>query len=151
MRLRLERLLSDSEATIGVLYRENIFECFTLEDEKRTVKVWGETRIPAGTYVIKLRDEGGMNGRYGKKFPSFHLGMLWLQEVDNFKLVYLHIGNTDDDTAGCILVGRDANTSRGNLAIFKSTRAYVALYNAVLEAAKDAALTIEIIDERREK
>ena len=40
------------------------FTCETLEDEYREVKVEGETRIPAGTYEIKLRTEGRMNERY---------------------------------------------------------------------------------------
>ena len=39
------------------------FLAYTLEDEQRDVKVYGETRIPAGTYKLKLRTVGGFHTR----------------------------------------------------------------------------------------
>tara|TARA_R110002012_G_scaffold100097_2_gene238624 strand:+ start:295 stop:771 length:477 start_codon:yes stop_codon:yes gene_type:complete len=111
MRLELYRFSSQNESTIGILYLVNNetnqkdFLCFTLEDEKRSVKVYGETRIPKGTYQIEYRKEGGYHNKYKKRFPSIHRGMLEIRDVPNFTHILLHCGNTDDDTDGCLLVG----------------------------------------------
>ena len=87
MKLEVLRFSSQSESTLGILFnitngRE--FLCFTLEDEFRTQKVYGETRIPAGTYEIELRTIGRFHERYLKKFPEMHIGMLWIRNVPNF-------------------------------------------------------------------
>ena len=105
MIVTVQRLYANAEETIGVLYIDGVFHCYTLEDEQRTKKVYGETRIPAGDYDCELRVEGSHHARYSKKFPGFHRGMIHLLHVPNFKWILYHIGNTDDDTAGCILCG----------------------------------------------
>ena len=56
MELTHRRFKSDSNSTIGLLSIDCMFECFVCEDEYRSVKVKGETRIPAGRYEIKLRE-----------------------------------------------------------------------------------------------
>tara|TARA_R100000231_G_scaffold31450_1_gene27691 strand:+ start:5766 stop:6242 length:477 start_codon:yes stop_codon:yes gene_type:complete len=111
MRLELYRFSSQNESTLGILYivndetNQKDFLCFTLEDQKREVKVYGETRIPKGTYQIEYRKEGGYHNKYSKRFPSIHRGMLEIRDVPNFTHILLHCGNTDDDTDGCLLVG----------------------------------------------
>ena len=134
MHLILKRIASGPEATIGILSEvmDNGFHrpmCFTLEDEYRTRKVFGETRIPAGTYDLKYRTVGGHHERYAKKFPAIHEGMLWLQDVPNFKYILIHIGNDDDDTAGCLLTGDTADLQ--NYTIGRSTAAYKRLYKQI--------------------
>jgi hypothetical protein len=149
MLLRLERFYNDGTATLGLLFLDGKFECFTLEDEPREVKLKAETRIQAEKYVVKLRNEGAMAFRYATKFPGLHEGMLHLQEVPNFENVYLHIGNSEDHTSGCILVGQTLTTNP-ELFVGKSTAAYEALYRKVRDAAKadlpENGLMIEIID-----
>jgi hypothetical protein len=110
------------------------FQCFTLEDEARTVKVFGETRIPAGRYTIKIKAYGGFHNRYTKRFGAFHRGMLHITDVPGFTDVLLHIGNDDDDTAGCLLVGTSAreNVVKAGL-ISDSTRAYKRIYEKIIE------------------
>jgi hypothetical protein len=110
------------------------FFCYVCEDEKREVKIKGETRIPVGTYKIELRDEGGMTKRYEAKFPGLHRGMLWLRHVPGFEWVYIHIGNTDDHTEGCLLVGYGANRTNGENTVSRSTDAYKDLYKIILSA-----------------
>ena len=73
-----------------------------------------ENRIPAGIYDVRLRKIGGFDGRYKKKFAGFHRGMLHIQDVPNFKYVLIHIGNTDKNTAGCLLVGAGAMMASAN-------------------------------------
>lgn len=149
MKLTLERLKSDADATVGALYLDRRFFCFTLEDEYRQDKVPTETRVPAGKYKIRLRDEGGMTQRYANRFPDIHRGMLWLQDVPHFSYVYIHIGNTDEHTAGCILVGYGAQAARDNKSLQSSTDAYRDLYTKVAGAAESGDLTIDIKDRDR--
>lgn len=130
MNIGLSRFADLAESTIGALYIDGRFCCFALEDQAQPVKVAGETRIPAGVYPIKLRTEGQLHEKYSGKFTE-HRGMLWLQEVPGFEYVYVHIGNTDRDTAGCILVGDMAVVS-GELG--QSVNAYRRMYGQVCTA-----------------
>jgi len=105
MEIKLQRFADNGETTLGCLSVDGDPFCLALEDESRIEKVPHETRIPAGRYEIKVRNEGGMNERYGDKLGSRHRGMIWLQDVPSFTWVYIHIGNTDEHTSGCILTG----------------------------------------------
>lgn len=108
--------------------------CWTLEDEARNKKLWGETRIPAGTYQIGLRTVGDHHARYAKKYPKVHKGMLEIQNVPNFQYILLHIGNTDKDTAGCILVGNAPLAFGSKMQIAESTVAYEKIYPIIIKA-----------------
>lgn len=145
MKIEVRILTSNNDATLSGVFIDGGFQCFGLEDEKRDVKIVGETRIPRGKYKIGLRKVGGFHGRYSKKFPAFHRGMLQVLDVPGFKYVLIHIGNTDDDTAGCLIVGRGANTG-AQLTITNSTYAYADLYRKVIDAAERGELTIEYIN-----
>lgn len=133
----LHRYSSDTDSTLGALFKvedgKPRFRVYTLEDEHREVKVPGETRIPAGRYEIKLRTEGGMHEQYKTIYP-WHRGMLHLQDVPNFTWIYIHPGNVDDHTAGCILVGDGSwqNITRAG-ALQHSGAAYMRLYQEMLE------------------
>ncbi len=143
MQLVLKRFADNGNATIGGLYIGTKLLCFTLEDEARTTKVKGETRIPAGEYEIKYRTVGGHNAEYAKKFKN-HKGMLELQNVPNFQFILIHIGNYEKDTDGCLLVGVTANS---NFTLTSSTQAYMAVYDLVSEALnKGEKVTIKILE-----
>lgn len=132
MILELNRIKSGNDATIGYMTNEGQFECFTLEDERRSVKVKGETRIPSGYYRIRFREVlSPMTERYRAKYPWFKWH-LELQNVPNFDYVYIHIGNTDDDTDGCILVAEGANSR--SMTVQSSTPAFEKLYKQVQAA-----------------
>ena len=106
MKLDVVRTQFGKDATNGMLFVDGVFECFTLEDEVRDVKVMSETAIPLGEYEIKFRNVGGFDTKYKARYGStFHKGMLELQNVPNFKYILIHTGNTDQHTAGCLLVG----------------------------------------------
>jgi hypothetical protein len=143
MKLTLLRFPSFKDSTLGGLLVNERFQCFTLEDEFREVKVPGETRIPAGTYRVALQTAGKMHEKYTTKYPE-HRGMLTLVSVPDFTSVMIHVGNTDRDSAGCILVG-DMAMANGELG--QSVVAYRKLYGMVSNAilAGEGA-TIEIRD-----
>ena len=136
MELRVLRYNSESDYTDGLFFINSDFRCYTLEDEHRCQKVYGETRIPDGRYKVKFRTTGGFHARYLKKYGiSFHKGMLWIKDVPNFEYVLIHIGNDDDDTAGCLLVGSTADKDRGYIGA--SAKAYKDIYPEIADAILD--------------
>ena len=153
MKLKVLRFSSQEDSTSGLLFEEGDmgikFLCYTLEDERRVLKVKGETRVPAGTYNIKLRKEGGFNAKYTKKYGGFHRGMLHICDVPNFEYILIHTGNTDEHTAGCLLVGdsQENNIIIKDGFIGKSGNAYKRIYPAIAKAIElNEEVTIEYID-----
>ena len=151
--LEVLRYSSSTDSTLGILSemgdygRE--FLCYTLEDEFREEKVSAETRIPEGTYDIKLRTTGGFNSRYLNKFGAdWHRGMLHVQNVEGFEYILIHTGNTDEHTMGCLLV---ADTSQQNITkdgfIGASVAAYKRVYPSLAKWLVDGnELSITYID-----
>lgn len=132
MNITVYRYNSDSDHTNGLMLIDKEFQCYTMEDEFRRDKVMGETRIPDGIYPVGLRIEGGFHNKYKSKYGSWHKGMLEIKKVENFKYVLIHIGNDDDDTAGCLLVG-SGNNNGANF-INGSEDAYKKIYPKIRNA-----------------
>ena len=143
MKLTLTRMWDNVNETLGILSIDDVEQCLILEDQYQKEKVYGETRIPEGTYKIKLRTNGRMHEDYSKKY-DFHRGMLELQNVPNFKYVYIHVGNDDDDTLGCLITGRKVVVKSGKIKLESSTEAYKELYKKVIPFIDN--LYIQIID-----
>ena len=147
------RYSSGLSSTLGVLSENGSmgreFLAYTLEDEFREEKVSAETRIPEGTYNVKLRTEGGFHNRYSQKFGvPWHKGMLHVQDVPGFEYILIHTGNTDENTAGCLLV---ADSSTQNITkngfIGASVAAYKRIYSSLAQWLVDGnKLTITYID-----
>ena len=152
MKLKVIRFSSQKDSTSGLLFDVTDgtkFLCYTLEDERREEKVVAETRIPAGVYSILLREEGGFHGRYTKKYGDMHKGMLHVQDVPNFKWILIHTGNTDEHTAGCLILGdsQENNVLMKDGFIGKSVQAYKRVYPPIAEALENGEkVTIEYID-----
>lgn len=148
MKITLARYSPGGHSTLGGLYVDDVWQCFTLEDPVREEKVYGETAIPAGEYEITLRREGGFHGRYQARFPDIHTGMLWVRDVPNYKWILIHIGNTPAHTMGCILVGDGAtqNVSQPG-SVSASTAAYRRIYPPIAAALeRGERVTIEVTD-----
>lgn len=132
MRLKVVREEFSNHSTIGKLYVNGIFECYTLEDVVRPdgVKVFGETAIPRGIYKVIVN----LSNRFKRLLPL-------LMGVNQFEGIRIHPGNTDKDTHGCILVG----TSKQKDFIGNSRGAFNALFPKIEAAiAKGEEVTIEI-------
>ena len=149
MNLEVIRFSSGTDSTNGILFetiqqgneidgifKQTKFLAYTLEDEQRNEKVFGETRIPNGTYKLGLRKVGGYHARYSKRFPHIHIGMLHVLDVPGFEYILIHCGNTDEHTAGCLLVGdsQENNQITTDGFIGKSTQAYKRIYPRIAEA-----------------
>jgi hypothetical protein len=122
---------------------DGIHECFIVEDEKRSIKVRGETRIPAGRYRIKYREVlSEKTIKYRAKYPWFKWH-IELQSVPGFQFVYIHIGNTEKDSDGCLLANTSVNMDTGVGS--GSTAAFQKLYKKIcplLDADKEVWITI---------
>ena len=147
MKLKLLRISPQKDSTNGLLFIDDKFVAYTLEDEERATKVYAETAIPRGTYKIKFRKEGGFHTRYSKKYSDIHLGMLELQDVPEFEFILIHPGNTDENTAGCILIGdsQENNYIKKDGFIGSSVQAYRRVYPVIAKALENGEkVTIEI-------
>lgn len=154
MKITVKRIADNGDATIGVLYIDGVFHCFTIEDqEQKGDKVMHETRIPNGTYKIALRNAGGFSDRYAKKYEEIHEGMLciynapeWKIEANgkSFQYILIHTGNTDDHTSGCLLLN-DA-VSGSTFSGSSSVNAYKRIYPIIRDAVKTCEVEITYID-----
>lgn len=114
-----------STSTISELYVPSHAQerfCFVLEDTVRApgIKIPGETAVAAGRYRVIV----DWSNRFRKY--SFHI-----LDVPNFDGIRIHSGNTDEDTAGCLLVGK----ARSLNALFGSHDAFIALWDLLTEEA----------------
>jgi hypothetical protein len=96
MYLRLLRRRFTDQSTIGDLYLNGKFFCFTLEDTTRApgIKIDGQTAIPFGTYQVSVTYS-----------PAFKTDLPLIEAVPGFSGVRIHNGVDNTHTKGCILVG----------------------------------------------
>ena len=148
MKLKLLRYSDNGKSTLGLMFIDNKWACYCLEDEYRDVKVLGETRIPAGIYNIDFRKvDSGMTGKYRKQF-SWFTWHLMLQNVPGFKYVYIHKGNKEKHTEGCILIADNANNNQiQDGFIGNSTQAFKRIYAIIADELNNGnEVEIEVID-----
>lgn len=142
MLLTLYRYRDTGQETFGVLMVNGVFECYTLEDTYRYIKVKGRTRIPEGSYQI-VWHQSPKFGASASKMVKDYIGMPMLKDVPGFKYILMHVGNTKKDTDGCILVGRSA----GNNRVLSSRLAFQKIYEQMVKAfISGEPLGINIID-----
>lgn len=138
MELLLKRETFTAESTIGRLFVDGVFECFTLEDcvreiEGQPVEQWkikGITAIARGRYRLQLH--------HSPKFGTVPM----LVDTPGFTLVYIHWGNTAKDTEGCILVGK----KQGRDVIESSRDAFHSLFGKIVDAinrGEEVWITVE--------
>lgn len=149
MKLILERNWNKETYVIGNLYYidedtgAKRFICNTIEDTDRrldasqtedyikNLKVYAKTAIPTGTYQITLNV---VSPSFGKKqyYKQLCGGRVpRLLGVKGFSGILIHTGNTQKDSAGCIIVGY--NKIKGK--VIDSKKAFEKLYG-ILSGAK---------------
>ena len=118
MELILERIAKRKTYTIGRLCvqrrvddeylaaTENQYFCDTLEPawrdyEHGAYKVKGRSAIPEGRYAVVISFS-----------PKFKQWLPILLGVPRFEGIRIHAGNSAEDTAGCILVGKNREVGK---------------------------------------
>lgn len=135
MKLRVERLWKKPAYTVGRLFVDGKLFCNTLEDTVRDLsnekKVYGKTAIPYGEYRVVYN----WSPKFGRNLPR-------LLNVPAFEDILIHPGNTADDSAGCILVGRNTEVGRLTESRYTSDK-----LNVLIEDAQRGgeSITIEIV------
>lgn len=149
MEILIDRKYKKDTYTIGNLYLNGDWFCNTLEDRDRglsqgmpveqinKIKVWGETAIPTGRYIIRMDI---VSPKYnGVKWyrDNFCGRMPRFESVKGFIGVLIHPGNTALDSNGCVLVGH--NKAKGK--VLESRATFLKLWK-VMEAARKRKETI---------
>lgn len=135
MDLKLIRNEFTEISTIGELYINGKFFCYTLEDKDRFLeaggkKVKAQTAIPRGKYTLILS--------YSNRFKQF---MPQITNVPFFEGIRIHSGNKSEHTEGCVLVGKTKAVDF----IGESKITYAALFSTLNKVAKKEKITIEIV------
>ena len=153
MKIEVKRKYKKGTYTIGKLYVNGKYVCDTLEDKDRglfqgmselevsKIKVKNETAIPTGTYEVSLHT---VSPRFGSQtfYKSLCGGCVpRLLNVPGVDGILIHCGNTDKDSSGCILVGK--NTVAGKVLNSKAT--FTDLWNKYLSVAKRMGEKVTII------
>lgn len=153
MKILVKRTYKKTNYTIGNLYINDQWFCNTMEDVDKgltqsqpssyiyNVKRCGDVAIPAGTYNI---DMDTVSPKYSKreKYKSIGGKLPRLEDVPGFEGILIHIGNTNKDTEGCILVGKNKLKGR----ICESTTTFFNLYKTLQDAknkGEEITITIE--------
>jgi len=100
-RLQLVRFADSPVGVFGELLDEaGNHMCYTCEPPDKNNKT-RESCIPEGLYALKQRDSLVVERSSGGEFTRG-----WeVMNVPDRSFIMFHVGNTEDDTHGCILVG----------------------------------------------
>lgn len=108
--VELNRISLGKASYLGVLSIDNRFLAYTIEDAPNKEKVYGETCIPEGEYVLKFTHSPKFSDKYGHK-------MVEITGIPNFSNVYIHPGLIKEHTLGCPLVGSEWTLVEGDYQI----------------------------------
>lgn len=84
------------KCTIGQLYVDWVWKCYTLERPPHPIT--GKGCIPPGDYPVII----DFSNRFQRDMPH-------ILQVPGYQGIRIHPGNSDQDTEGCILVGLEWN------------------------------------------
>lgn len=138
MNIEVRRFYYGEKHTIGKLFVDGGYLCYTLEDKMRQEpnkavsdwKVYAQTAIPTGIYRLVIT----MSNRFKKPLPL-------LLNVEGFEGIRIHAGNTSADTEGCILVGMDWD---GKSDLISNSRVALNLLMAQMaEAGSEIKISVE--------
>ena len=152
--LTLKRIAFRPTYTVGRMFVRGEHICDTIEDCDRCLrddmsleeiqqrKQYGVTAIPTGRYKVTLDTVSPKFKSYswaqfcGGRLPRLH-------DVKGFDGVLIHVGNTAEDSLGCIIVGQNKEAGK----VINSAVTFRRLYDSVLLPAWKAGeeIYLEIV------
>lgn len=167
MEVLVLRKPSEPDWTLSKFYFDGIEKGVGVEDEKRAIKVKGETCIPEGKYELGTRISPHFSPHFYRddhgslledsmrvteenkiKYHTPH-EMMWVMNVPLFEYILWHWGNTDDDTAGCYIVGSMYGNVKGEKGVLASKMKYKEIYPLLFQALQAGKVTIEYKSENQ--
>lgn len=150
MKILLDRFFKGPKYTVGHLYIDGKYFCDTIEDvdrgllnsmplsEIKAKKIPSKTAIPRGTYKITL---DVVSPKYSKR--DYYIKVCKgkvprILNVKGFEGILLHTGNSEESSAGCIILGE--NKVKGKVINSKVT--FEKFYKELLKDKDN--ITIEI-------
>lgn len=147
MKIEVKRYLLNKDHTIGHLYIDGKFYCWTMEDRDRNLsdskseeenmkmKVYGKTAIPIGEYRLII----DYSNKYRKMLPH-------ILNVKAFDGIRLHSLNFASESLGCIGVGTYDESNPG---MITKSRYAMGIIQPIIQKAIDAGerVTIDVFYE----
>lgn len=144
MLVLVKRIFNCSKYCISHIYVDGVYVCDGIEDTDRMLdssmsetyiykkKVPAQTAIPIGKYKLTLNI---ISPKFSKK--QYYMDVCKgrvprVLAVKGFDGILIHVGNTEKDSAGCLIVGY--NKVKGK--VLYSKQAFEKLY-AILKQSKD--------------
>ena len=141
MELLIERAYKKADYTIGRFFIDGERICETIEDKDRGLtqdmkeddirrrKVYGQTAIPTGRYVVGFTYSPKFSqcsyAKGGGKIPLVY-------GVKGFNSIRFHAGNSERDSEGCVILGE--NKVKGQVINSRATceKVFARMYEAYL-------------------
>ena len=101
MEIKIVRLEKTKDGVIGIMLIGNKVFCSTLEHP--------ELLINFGVYKARLSPS-----------PRFRRSLYELYDTPHRTEILIHVGNTKEDTSGCILLGKYVDDMNGKRAVWNS-------------------------------
>lgn len=149
MIITIKRTYRKPDYTIGDLYINGAWFCNTLEDTDRylnqsqtvehilNIKRFGDTAIPAGRYKLTI-DIVSNKFASREKYKCIGGKMPRVLDIKGFDGILIHPGNTNADTKGCILVGKNRLPGR----VTESVDTFFKLYEELKKEKDNLILVI---------
>ena len=133
--INLNRIKYTDKSTIGELYINDVFQCYTLEN------TWMDnikrlSCIPIGCYKLITKT-------YGRFYKQYNHPIIMLNDVPNRSEILIHRGNYPKDTLGCILLG----DTIGEDYIGNSRNTYNKIYPIIINQIVDGDTYIDITED----
>jgi hypothetical protein len=133
MDIQVIRKVFTDKSTIGDMYVDGNFECYTLEDAT-TPRSSGSRGIPAGSYEVVV----SFSERFQRPLPL-------VINVPNFNSVRIHAETAGRDGNGCILVGK----TKGRDLVEASKAVFEVLFDKIQNALNQSKIFIHITEQQR--
>lgn len=152
MEIKIKRVAKKADYTIGHLYVDGQYVCDTIEDTDRgltqqmpleeiqRIKVKDRTAIPSGQYRVALGIKSPKYSNFAR-YPwakAINGCVPRVLNVAGYEGILIHVGNTAEDTSGCIIVGENKVVGK----VINSTATFNKLYAMMAKAKDGIFLTI---------